>query len=809
MRRGILAGTLALVLLAGTVSSAAAEAPGGFGKPPRLTIRTTEGGVPRILADTFYGAGWGYGFSLAKQNICAMAQIYTTVRGERSRYFGPQETWTFTGNGRTFTNLDGDFFFKRVVRERTVERLLELKPPNGPRPEVRSAVKGYVRGYNFYLRRTGVANLPDESCRGEPWVKEITLLDAYRRFFMLGILGSQGTSINGIVNAQPPGTPLARRNRRAAAQTSPAAGVAALAASRPDIGSNAVALGRNATETRKGMLLGNPHFPWVGSERFFQSQITIPGKMNASGASLLGVPVILIGHTRNLAWSHTVSTAFRFVPFRETLVPGAPLYYYVDGQPRRMKPTTVTVQVRQEDGSIAPVSRTLWRTIHGPITTSLQGQSLFPWTNEFAYAMHDSVANNFRFLNHFFNASRSQSVGKMLQVLRKTQGVPWVNTIAADSKGNALYADISIVPNVSDEMVTECNTPGIGELAHASLGLPVLDGSRSACQLPDEAGSTGTDNMPAAEMPFTVRADYAMNANDSYWVPHATVRLEGFDRIIGAEGTVRSPRTRLGLVMIEERLAGPGRFSLGEVQDLITNNRGLLGELWRDELVAMCQANPTLEGSSGPVDVSQACQVLAQWDLRWDVDSRGALLFRRFANRAGTAPAVFDVPFDPNDVVNTPRGLNTDNPAVRSALADAVTDLQNANIPLDARWGDVQYEERGEERIPIHGGSGGLGIFNVITTAWNSGEGLGEPTHGSSFIQAASITGAKCPPVKTILTYSQAAENESSPNFADQTRRWSQERWYNDRFCRGQQLRSPGLRIRRFSGGALAEDKGF
>ena len=81
------------------------------------------------------------------------------------------------------------------------------------------------------------------------------------------------------------------------------------------------------------MLYGNPHFPWSGSERFFQSQLTIPGKINVSGASLLGSPVIQIGHTQNVAWSHTVSTARRFNFFRETLVPGDPTKYLVDGQP--------------------------------------------------------------------------------------------------------------------------------------------------------------------------------------------------------------------------------------------------------------------------------------------------------------------------------------------------------------------------------------------------------------------------------------------------------------------------------------------
>ena len=86
-------------------------------KPP-VTIRTTEGGVPRIVAGNFRGLGYGYGFSLARQNICSMADIYTTVRGERSRYFGPDEEWLLTGNGISFTNLEADFAHRRVIEQR-------------------------------------------------------------------------------------------------------------------------------------------------------------------------------------------------------------------------------------------------------------------------------------------------------------------------------------------------------------------------------------------------------------------------------------------------------------------------------------------------------------------------------------------------------------------------------------------------------------------------------------------------------------------------------------------------------------------
>ena len=37
-----------------------------------------------------------------------------------------------------------------------------------------------------------------------------------------------------------------------------------------DIGSNAYGFGRQATESGRGLVLGNPHFPWDGAERLYQ-----------------------------------------------------------------------------------------------------------------------------------------------------------------------------------------------------------------------------------------------------------------------------------------------------------------------------------------------------------------------------------------------------------------------------------------------------------------------------------------------------------------------------------------------------------
>jgi len=115
------------------------------------------------------------------------------------------------------------------------------------------------------------------------------------------------------------------------------------------------------------------------------------------------------------------------------------------------------VTVPLKDGKTA--TRTLYSTDHGPILTSILGLPIFPWTPERAYAMGDANASNFRYLNHFFETDQAQSVPELDAILKRNQGIPWVNTIAADSAGRAYYADISVVPNVPDSKTAACAVP--------------------------------------------------------------------------------------------------------------------------------------------------------------------------------------------------------------------------------------------------------------------------------------------------------------------------------------------------------------
>ena len=268
----------------------------------RVVIRRTAHGVPHIEASGPYGLGLGYGYAFARDNICAIADDYTTVNAERSRWFGPDGI--SDRPAAASTNLASDLFWKQIIDSGTVERLIARRPPLGQSAMARQLVRGYAAGYNRYLERVGGADgITDPTCRGKGWVKPITAATVNRRLLQVSIVNSSEIAIQAIAGARPPGR---------AARTLRGVGPGARRELRPGTGSNAIAVGRAGTrDHRHGLLLGNPHLPWHGTERFYQAHLTIPGRLDVAGASLYGVPAIQIGHTRSMAWSHTDGTGLR------------------------------------------------------------------------------------------------------------------------------------------------------------------------------------------------------------------------------------------------------------------------------------------------------------------------------------------------------------------------------------------------------------------------------------------------------------------------------------------------------------------
>jgi acyl-homoserine-lactone acylase len=813
---------LAVSLVATGVAVARPHHPRRRPSPLQATIIRTRYGVPHITARNWEALGLGVGYAFAADDLCTIAQSYVTVEARRSRYFGPNATWDFQGNGTVNNNLDSDFYYGAINDSMVIQRLIRARPPAGPLPQVKQIVNGYVKGYNVYLQRTGVRHLPDPRCRGAAWVRPITALDVYRLFYQLGSLASAGVAIDGIGSAAPTASPTAAP----AAQARSRAALAALAAGKRNLtpfpvaaGSNGIGLGSSATANGMGMVLANPHFPWVGGERLYQAQLRIPGKLDVSGATLYGVPLILIGQTKGLAWTHTVATAWRFTPYELTLAPGNPHAYTVDGKQVAMRGTRVTVAERSPSGALTRVTRTLYSSEFGPMLTSIEGIPL-PWTSSVAWSLGDVNATNFRFLNHFLLNDEAQSVRRYNWIEDHYQGIPWVNSIAADRTGHAYYTMDGAIPYVTDAQAESCAASGATLAVFEETGIPFLDGSRSACRWQSSPKAAAPGIFPPSMIPTLERRDYVENSNDSQWMTNPAHPLTGFARVIGDQDAERSMRTRLGVEMIRQRLAGtdglPGkRFTRADLASLVTSDKVYLAQLWGAPLVRYCRSNPILIGSSGPVNVSAACPVLAGWDGRYDRSARGALLFRRFTERlyanttglpTGTASeqwegadSFFTQPFNSAEPVSTPSGLNAANPLVGRALADAVQDLRSARIPLNAPLGNYQYVVRAGKRIPLGGGPGDpYGVFDAINNSWVATRGYPGVPDGSSFIAVMGFQRHGCPVSQlTFVTYGES-ENPASVHDYDYTKAFSSGQWAHEPFCAAQ-VRRAAVSVRRIS----------
>ncbi|MDQ0989070.1 penicillin acylase family protein [Streptomyces sp. V3I7] len=753
-------------------------------------IRYTEYGIPHILARDYTDLGFGTGWAQAADQVCTLADGFATVRGERSRYFGPDGVPDGSLSSAT-RNVSSDLYFRGVREAGTVERLLDRPAPAGPGRKVEDLMRGFAAGYNAWLRQNRIT---DPACTGAAWVRPVTEVDVAARAFALAVLAGQGRVVDSITTAQPPApsappakAPDAERTARAARDV--------FATDNADMGSNAVAFSGSTTADGRGLLLGNPHYPWQGGRRFWQAQQTIPGELDVMGASLLGSATISIGHNAHVAWSHTVATGVPADLRQLTLDPSDPTVYLVDGVPERMTRRTVTVPVK--DGT--SVTRTQWWTRYGPVVTSLGPSVPLPWTASTAYALDDPNATNLRAADTGLGFSRARSTADVLDTLRRTQGLPWVNTIAADARGHTLFTQSQVLPRITDELAQRCSTP-LGKATYPSAGLAVLDGSRGDCAPGSDPDAVQPGIFGPARMPVLKDAPYAENSNDSAWLANADRPLTGYERVFGTVGTQRSMRTR-GALQDVAGMAHRGDLTVRDLQRQQFANRVPAGDLTANAAAEACAALPggTATGGDGrPVDVSEACPVLKSWDHMARTSSRGALLFDRLWRRL-PANQLWKVPFSAADPVGTPNTLDTDAPAFATALADTVAELRAAGIPLNSPLGEHQSVLRDGRRIPVPGGTESLGVWNKVEPVWDAASGgYSEVTTGSSYIQAVGWDGGPCPVARTLLTYSQSS-NPDSPHHSDQTSLFSQGKWVTSRFCEKDILSSPGLRRVRVS----------
>jgi len=782
----ILIGLFFLIIFGSNTAFANKQQTSAVAAGYKAQIQRTAHNVAHITANDLPSAWFGQGYAMAEDRICTVLDQMIKIRSQRARFFGP---------GEANANIDSDFGYLHIGIVAKAQRNWKDLPK-----KVQEMLTAHAAGINTFVETKGISGLP-ENCRDADWVVEVTAIDLFAYSMDFGLTSLSRALLPQLSNTFPP-------NQKIKAN--------AISTETPDsivpknekkIGSNGWGIGADLTESGHGMLLANPHFPWEGELKLWESHITVPGEIDVYGVTLPGIPNMLVGFNKKVAWTLAITPSAHATFYKLSLVEGEPTQYLYDGKVRSMQKSEHTIDVLNvASNQIESQSRTLWHSHYGPITAA---PPFVSWNKQEAMSYRDANLDYSTYLSQFLGMSQANDLDEFIEAHEQSVGMPFGHTIAAFLEGDAWYVDGSPVPNLSPETYAAWQQNVTSDSVVASLwraGLYVLDGSTSRDEWVNTAEASAPGLIPFADKPQLRSREFVFNSNDNHWLTHPDQLLEGFDPLYGDEKTPRSLRTRANADALIQAREVNGKFTLEKLQQASLSNQSLTGKLLRKELVTRCKEAPIVQVRGNLLDLTKACDVLAGWDETFDLDSKGAVLFREFIGTFNPvtdftdAGALFDEPFDPERPVATPSGLampvGTGDDPVLLRLGHAVKRLTDAKFNIDSSLREMQFTLKNDARIPVHGGNGLEGILNVSEFGLgengtlflgisrdkllNPTTGLTESGYfvntGTSFLMAVELT-EPSPKCQAILAYSQS-DDPKSPFYADQTKLFAEKKWH-------------------------------
>lgn len=197
-------------------------------------------------------------------------------------------------------------------------------------------------------------------------------------------------------------------------------------------GSNSWAVAADRSASGRPLLANDPHLGVQMPGTFFAVHLQGP-RTHVAGASIAGIPGVVIGHTDDAAWGLTLAMVDDQDLFVLTL-DDAGSRELVDGRWRQLRTVTEDIVVRwQED----PVLLKVRVSRHGPLVREQRGQTLaLSWTG-----LHGpSVASAILGMN------KANTVREVAAAWDRVPG-PAMNLVAADSKGRILHQVVGWVPD--------------------------------------------------------------------------------------------------------------------------------------------------------------------------------------------------------------------------------------------------------------------------------------------------------------------------------------------------------------------------
>ncbi len=424
--------------------------PSGRVKVPGLRsdveVYFTAGGIPHVYAATEEDLLFAQGYLTASDRLFQMDFVRRAASGRLSEIVGERPVaWrdlTVFLKGKT--TVDTDYFVRVLGLAEAARKSLAVASHRAL-----LWLHAYSRGVNA---RIAEGKLPFEfrllRYRPAPWTPEDSYLVekavalemnvAWRAILVHAALAARvkdPARLAALLPAYPKDAePIVQPD---------ASQLAALAASLhrhmglggPHAGSNNWVLSGEHTESGSPYVCGDPHFQLLSPAPLHLIHLSGDG-LDVAGGAVPGVPGVVLGHNRDIAWSATICVAHDTDLFAEDLDPSGTRYRVADGH--------ADLSFRDEEirvkGRAAPVVRTVRATTHGPLITDVVARDsgahyAMAWTAERATGEIDALVGMAcaRDLDSFRSALAHH-------------GAPALNVVFADRQGHIGYQCAGLFP---------------------------------------------------------------------------------------------------------------------------------------------------------------------------------------------------------------------------------------------------------------------------------------------------------------------------------------------------------------------------
>lgn len=345
------------------------------------------------------------------------------------------------------------------------------------------------------------------------------------------------------------------------------------------LGSNNWAVAPKRTAAGYALLAGDPHLDLTLPSIWYEMHVVVPGRLDVAGVGFPGVPGVIIGFNRDVAWTFTNTGAdvndYYAEVVDDTLHPSR---YRLDGVWRDLEKR---VELYRDHSGAVIHTDTLYFTHRGPMTRELGKWVSMRWT------AFEPSAEQDNFLKLGYSRNASQWLDAMNGYIAPTQ-----NGLVADRLGNIAIRSTGHYPV----------RPGDGR------GDLIRDGSVTA--------SDWLGYLPPSRYPFAMNPaqGFLASANQQPVDPKVNPNYMGSDWY--------SPwrAMRINTLLRADSAVTPDAMRRFQTDP---------GSARADSFVPQFLAAAAREDSAGRSDpaLHEAAALLAQWDRRYTKENRRAVLF--------------------------------------------------------------------------------------------------------------------------------------------------------------------------------------